>query len=322
MVNELFLFTPVAAFALDCLLGELPNRFHPVVGMGTIISRFELIFYYAKDSKYVKFLKGGFVVLLTLATITMVTLLLLWLASLVNSTCYYSINCLLLYFTIAPKSLATTGQEIMTALQLHNIEFAREKVRMIVGRETQQLDESEITRATIETIAENIVDGVISPLFYFFVGGTILAVLYRCVNTMDSMMGYKNKKYIYFGRIAARLDDLMNYVPARLTFLLLVLSAMILRFDFKKAWRIGLRDAAKHPSPNGGYAEAPVAGALHIRLGGENYYEGIPEFRAYMGDADELLPPRHIQDTIRLMYGSIVIGLTGSVLFVFLWEIV
>lgn len=137
---------------------------------------------------------------------------------------------------------------------------ARKRVGWIVGRETEQLDAGEISRATVETIAENTTDGIIAPLFFFAIGGMPLAVLYRAANTMDSMLGYKNEKYLYFGRAAARLDDVLSYIPARITGLLFVVSAGFLGFDVRHALAVMRRDAAKHPSPNGGYAEAPMAG--------------------------------------------------------------
>lgn len=182
--------------------------------------------------------------------------------------------------------------------------MARIKVGQIVGRDTKHLDSPEVTRATVETIAENTVDGIISPLFFFALGGLPLAVVYRAANTLDSMIGYKNDRYLYFGRVAARVDDVLNYIPARLTGLLLIAVAAILGYDAKQAWAIMRRDAKKHPSPNGGYAEATVAGALGIRLGGHNRYFGKDTFREYMGDAGRELEPIHIKQTIRLMYGS------------------
>ena len=180
--------------------------------------------------------------------------------------------------------------------------MARFKVGWIVGRDTDNLTEGEATRATVETISENIVDGIISPLFYFFIGGLPLAVAYRAANTMDSMIGYKNDKYLFFGRAAALADDVWNYIPARLTGLMLVAAAFLLGLDWRGAWKIMRRDAAKHPSPNGGWTESTVAGALGVRLGGLNYYFGKPSFRTYMGDPVHALEANHISLAIRMMY--------------------
>ena len=221
----------------------------------------------------------------------------------------YGVQALLLSFTISPRSLAAAGKEIQQYLWADDLAEARKKVGWIVGRDTQSLDASEVTRATVETIAENIVDGIIAPFFFFFLGGVPLAVAYRAANTMDSMIGYKNDKYLYFGRAAARLDDVLNYIPARITGILLVLAAGILRLDMKNSWRIMRRDAAQHPSPNGGFPEAATAGALGIRLGGMNSYFGKPHFRAYMGDPLETLAAPHITGAIRLMYTATVLFL-------------
>ena len=188
------------------------------------------------------------------------------------------------------------------------MEQARFKVGWIVGRDTQRLDEREVTRATVETVAENIVDGIISPLVYFAIGGAPLAFLYRAVNTLDSMVGYKNDKYLYFGRVAARVDDVFNYVPARLTGVLLVIAAFLLGYNAKGAAKMIWRDAAKHPSPNSGIAEAGVAGALGVRLGGLNYYGGVASQRAYMGDEVNRLSAVYIQKTVYMMYVATVIG--------------
>ena len=219
------------------------------------------------------------------------------------------VSAFLLSFTISPKSLAKAGREIYVLLARDDLAGARKRVGWIVGRDTEELDESEVARATVETIAENTVDGVIAPLFFFVIGGVPLAFLYRAANTMDSMIGYKNEKYLYFGKAAAKLDDVLNYIPARITAVLFIVSAWLLGFDSRNAMRMMQRDAAKHPSPNGGYAEATVAGALHIRLGGINSYFGKKSFRAYMGEAIERTAPKHIMESIRMMYTATVLFL-------------
>jgi adenosylcobinamide-phosphate synthase len=174
---------------------------------------------------------------------------------------------------------------------------------MVVGRDTGRLDEAEVTRATVETVAENITDGIVSPLFFAALGGVPLAFAYRAVNTLDSMVGYKNDRYLAFGWASARFDDLCNYLPARLTAFFLLLAAFLLPgFSARGAAEALMRDARKHPSPNSGYAEATVAGAMGIRLGGCNYYFGQPSWRAYMGEERERLAARHIKKTIAMMY--------------------
>ena len=303
---------PILAFILDMILGDPRSNLHPVVLIGRVISFFEAVFYKDTDNDTKKLWYGGITVGFILLTIYIITSLILWLAGLINEWVYYLVEVVLVYVTISPRSLGGAGFEITQLLKQGFIDDARKRVSWIVGRDTEDLDESEITRATVETIAENTVDGIVAPLFFFLIAGPIGSILYRTANTMDSMMGYKNDKYMYFGRVAARLDDILNWIPARITFLLFVITAFIMRFDAPEALRIGLRDAWKHPSPNGGYAEAPVAGALHIRLGGFNQYFNKRTFREYMGDPKETMNRLHITRTIYMMYGATFLAILIS----------
>ena len=297
------MMTAIIAFLVDTIIGDPNSRWHPVVLMGKFIGILEKRFYQKEDSDGKKFTLGAVLVLITLlvsyeaaAAVMMLSYRIPW--SLGSAV----VGGVLLSFTISPRSLARAGKGIYTLLILGELEEARRKVGWIVGRDTENLDDSEIARAAVETIAENTVDGIIAPLFFFIIGGVPLAVLYRAANTMDSMIGYKNDKYLYFGRAAAKLDDALNYIPARITGVLFIFAAWVLGFDYKNAYRVMLRDAEKHPSPNGGYAEATVAGALHVRLGGVNSYFGKKHFRAYMGDVIEMIAPKHIMESIRMMY--------------------
>ena len=278
--------------------------------MHNLISALEKILRRDNDTSTKKIFTGGLLVCLVVSVALVIGFGLEFFAQQVPSlAAQIFIQALALSFMISPRSLAEAGYEIYNLLESKNLIKAREKVGWIVGRDTQNLNEAEVTRATVETVAENTVDGIISPLFYFAIGGLPLAVAYRAINTMDSMLGYRNEKYLYFGRVAARLDDIANFIPARLTGLLFIGAAIILRLDFKNAFKMMMRDARKHPSPNGGWAEATVAGALNIRLGGTNYYFGKPHFRAYMGDPEETLEAAHILGTIRLMYSATILFL-------------
>ncbi len=300
----------ILAFALDCLIGDPRSSLHPVVLMGKLISLFEGILYHEQDSDRKKLLCGLVLMICVLTVAYAAAEGLLWLAGLSGSAyVVMAVQAVALSFMISPRNLAEAGREIRDYLLDGNLEMARFKVGWIVGRDTDKLTEGEATRATVETISENTVDGVISPLFYFFVGGLPLAVAYRAANTMDSMVGYKNDKYLFFGRAAARADDLWNFIPARITGIMLVASAFLLGLDWRGAWRILRRDASKHPSPNGGWTESTVAGALGIRLGGLNYYFGKPSFRTYMGDPVYELGARHISLAIRMMYTTTVMFL-------------
>lgn len=302
------MLTGIIAFLIDTIIGDPRTKYHPVVLMGKLIALLEHCFYRADDSDNKKFVMGIMLVIITLLISYEVAAAIMLLSyQLPFSWGSAAVGGLLLSFTISPNSLAKAGKGIYALLIMGELTEAREKVGWIVGRDTKDLDDAEIARATIETIAENTVDGIIAPLFFFVLGGVPLAVLYRAANTMDSMIGYKNEKYLYFGRGAAKLDDVLNYIPARITAMLFLFSALILGFDYQNAYRIMQRDAAKHPSPNGGYAEATMAGALHIRLGGMNSYFGRKSFRAYMGDAMILIAPQHIMAAIRMMYTATVL---------------
>ena len=300
----------VVAFLIDALIGDPRSRLHPVVLIGNLISLLEKLLRRDLDSPTKKILKGGVLVSVVVTVALLVGLGIEVLMQDVPSlAAQIFIQALVLSFMISPRSLGDAGREIYYLLEREDLARARQKVGWIVGRDTQNLNEAEVTRATVETVAENTVDGIISPLFYFAVGGLPLAIAYRAINTMDSMLGYKNDKYLYFGRVAARLDDVANFIPARLTGLLFICAAVVLNLDYKNALKMMRRDARKHPSPNGGWAEATVAGALRIRLGGMNYYFGKPHFRAYMGEPEENLEAVHILGAIRMMYTATILFL-------------
>lgn len=307
----------VVAFLIDALIGDPRSKFHPVVLIGNLISTLEKFLRHDLDNPIKKILKGGVLVCIVVISSLLVGALIEFFTKDIPSyAAQIFIQALVLSFMISPRTLGDAAREIYFLLDRENLARAREKVGWIVGRDTQNLNEAEITRATIETVAENTVDGIISPLFYFAIGGLPLAVAYRAINTMDSMLGYKNEKYFYFGRVAARFDDIANFIPARLTGMLFICAAMILKLDYKNAFKMMKRDAAKHPSPNGGWAEATVAGALNIRLGGMNYYFGEPHFRAYMGEPHENLEAVHILGAIRMMYTATILFLTFAYLLV------
>lgn len=310
------MITAVLAFLADALIGDPRSRLHPVVLIGGLIASLERSLYHEGDSDSRKLWAGGLLAVTVLLLVYNITACLLQLVHLVsNQYVAVLIETVLLSFTISPRSLASAGREIYGYLEKGDMENARYKVGWIVGRDTEKLSSGEVARATVETVAENTVDGVIAPLFFFVLGGVPLAFMYRAANTLDSMVGYKNDKYLYFGRVSARIDDVLGYIPARITGLLFVLSAALLRLDWRNSWKMLRRDAAKHPSPNGGWAEASAAGALDIRLGGYNSYFGRESFRAYMGEPIEELAPKHILGCTQLMY-------TATILFLLIMHII
>ena len=291
------------ALLFDMVVGDPRSSLHPVALIGQMIAWFERRLLVLGDSPALKKIKGALLVFLVLAiSYGVVYEFMRIVKNALPPMAAVFIEALLLSFTISPRSLTGAGREIQEQLVDENLTEARRLVGQIVGRDTQALGEREITRATVETMAENIVDGIISPLFFAWIGGVPLAYLYRAVNTMDSMLGYRNERYGDFGMAAARTDDVFNFVPARITGGLIVIAAFILRFDPLGAARAIWRDAAKHPSPNSGFSEAGVAGALGVQLGGLNYYGGVASHRATMGEPLEELNATHIPRTALMVY--------------------
>lgn len=309
----------LTAFLLDLLVGDPRWIPHPVVLIGKAIEILERLSRRISQNAVALKITG----VLTAAAIVAGSWGLTWLlARWVFNFNYWAgavLSVWLISTTIAARGLAGAAGEIYILLQSGNLDEARRKVGMIVGRDTGNMESGCVIRASVETVAENIVDGVVAPLFYAFIGGAPLAMAYRAVNTLDSMLGYKNERYINFGMASARLDDIANYIPARLTGLFLLAAVWLFRMDVKGSLGAILRDASGHPSPNSGITEAAVAGALGVRLGGLNYYNGRGSFRAYMGKDLIPLAPGHIKQTVRLMYlSSFIAVLTGVLITYFL----
>ncbi|GBF37268.1 adenosylcobinamide-phosphate synthase CbiB [Leptospira johnsonii] len=224
-----------------------------------------------------------------------------------------------IYTSIALKDLLDHSKDVYSALHENDLEKARIMVGKIVGRDTANLGEPEIVRAGLESVGESLVDGVTAPLFFAALGGPTLAMLYRSINTLDSLFGYKNSTYLKFGWASARMDDLANYIPARLTAPLLCVSSAILGFYPIRSFKIMIRDGRKHPSPNSGLCESALAGALKIQLGGRNYYSGIPSEKPKLGDPDRKLAPNLILDANKIIF---LTSILSSVLFLGLGQVV
>lgn len=290
------------AFLIDMLVGDPPRRTHPVVIMGRGISFLERIFRPACHDRHSERVGGIILAIVLTAGVYSVSRALLQAAGRVSPAVRLLLNVWLLSTTIAARGLFEAAQEVYAPLISGDYSLARKRLSMIVGRDTENLSCQEVVRATVETVAENTSDGVVAPLFYAFVGGAPLALAYKAVNTLDSMVGYKDTRYIHFGWASARLDDVVNFVPARLTGVLLWAAAAALGEDWRRAWRVLRRDGRRHPSPNAGIVEAGMAGALCVRLGGFNRYKGQLSFREYLGDDIERLEPNHIRRAVKLMH--------------------
>ncbi|MDO8445318.1 MAG: adenosylcobinamide-phosphate synthase CbiB [Deltaproteobacteria bacterium] len=304
------------AFLLDLLLGD-PRWFpHPVVIIGRGISLGETILRRFAKVKTAEILAGMILAVIIPVSAFVAVDFIIKLTSHIHHWAGWFAAVLLGYTTIAAKSLYAESRKVAKRLSVGDIQGARKELSYLVGRDTQNLDGREIVRGLVETVAENTSDGVIAPLFYLAIGGPPLAMAYKAVNTLDSMVGYKNERYLYFGRASARLDDLVNYIPARLTALLIAFAAFVLRKDWRGAWKIMLRDRRNHPSPNSGYPEAAVAGALGRRLGGLSYYGGVPSNKPFIGDEHGEFQVIDVKDAGRLMITSSILMVLLSILII------
>ncbi|PIE35109.1 cobalamin biosynthesis protein CobD [candidate division KSB3 bacterium] len=288
------------AVLLDFLTGDPPNFPHPIRWMGALIAAEEnLVRSYARTDRGGR--AGGLlIVLFNLCVAFGVPWLLLRTFRRVSPPTYHVLNVYLLYTCLAARCLRDEAVAVLKALE-QGIKGARHRLSYIVGRETSHLNETEILRATVETVAENTADGVIAPLLYAMIGGAPLALAYKMVNTMDSMLGYKNEKYRVLGFFPAKADDFWNYVPARLSGILMNLSC-VFRFNVKDGFRIMLRDRKNHKSPNCAYPEGAAAGLLGIQLGGDNVYFGEVVRKPTIGDATRPLECQDIRRTIEIMF--------------------
>ncbi|MDE6960919.1 MAG: adenosylcobinamide-phosphate synthase CbiB, partial [Lachnospiraceae bacterium] len=213
------------------------------------------------------------------------------------------------YQLLATRSLKEETMKVYQALKAGDLTGARQAVSMVVGRDTAVLDEAGVTRAAVETVAENTSDGILAPLLFLAIGGAPFGYFYKAVNTMDSMVGYKNDRYLYFGRAAAKFDDVLNYIPARLSAVLMVCAGGLLGMDAGNAFRIYVRDRYNHSSPNSAHTEAVAAGALHIQLAGNAYYFGKLYEKPSIGDPDRPVEYEDIRRANRLLYGTAILGL-------------
>jgi adenosylcobinamide-phosphate synthase len=251
------------------------------------------------------------------------TIALLHAASHIHWTAAAATGIIVVYVSIAPRDLFNHANAVYKALMHDSLDNARSKVAMIVGRDTANLDKKEITRAAVETVAESLVDGVTAPLFYALLFGPAGAFTYRVINTLDSMFGHKNERYLYFGWASARIDDAANYLPSRITAPFIWLASCILRYNVKNSIYIFFRDKRKHHSPNSGLSEAAFAGSLDICVGGLNYYDGIPDQKPIIGDPVRELEPSDIRRANMLMISTtLVFTFFGIIIHYFIMKVI
>lgn len=299
-----------AGFILDCIFGDPHWRFHPICIIGNLISSLEDPLRGAfKKNERGEAAAGTVMVLIVCITVTAVSVAISAAAYHISPWLYMICESLMCWFIIAARSLKKESMRVYYALEKGSLEDSRNAVSMIVGRDTAALDRSGVIKAAVETVAENTSDGVIAPMIYTAIGGAPLGFLYKAINTMDSMVGYKNERYIRFGRAAAKLDDIVNFIPSRISGALMVFSAYIMRMDGAGARRIFKRDRLKHASPNSAQTEAACAGALGVQLAGDAYYFGKLYKKEYIGDDTRDVEPEDIVLANRLMYTASVTAL-------------
>lgn len=305
------------AVIIDFLIGDPVYPYHPIRIMGRIIRCEEKFVRAYSDSNRELFWGGLFMLLFNLAIASGVVNLVLFFS---NRILYTIISVYLIYSSIAARDLIKSANRVKLALH-GPIDEARHALSMIVGRDTTKLNREEIVRATVETVAENTSDGIIAPLFYIFLLGPAGGMMYKFVNTMDSTIGYRDERYEYLGKAAAIFDDVVNFIPARITGLLFVAGAFILGYDYKNAFDIMIRDASKHASPNAGYPEAAVAGMLNVRLGGPSTYHGVMEQKAYLGDDNRTIEMEDITRANRIAILSEIIFVLCIIIIKIFWRL-
>lgn len=289
----------LTAYVLDLIFGDPRWLPHPVKGIGWLIRKLEPCFRtLIKTDRF-----SGTIFAFTVISLTwFITFMIIQGAGCLNRFLGWVISVFFIYSALAIKDLKVELMRVVYALEKKDLVLARRNLSMVVGRDTANLNEKEIIRAAVETVAESTVDGIISPLFFAFLGGAPLVLAYKAISTLDSMVGYKNERYKDFGWASARIDDLANFIPARIAVFFLVSASWLTGHNAKAALKITLRDRKNNPSPNSGIPEAAVAGALGVQLGGLNFYNSFPAQKPFIGDNLYPLAVKHIRESIRIAY--------------------
>lgn len=313
---EIHVIAVIIGFLLDLCFGDPYWMPHPVRLMGWLIQTLETIIRKLLYGNHKRECLAGTILAFLVLGITMgFSGSILYLAGMFHPLARLAVESIFCYQLLAAKSLKDESMKVYHALKDGNVERARTAVSMIVGRDTKKLSDVGITKAAVETIAENTSDGVVAPLFYMMLGGAVLGFAYKAVNTMDSMIGYKNDRYLYFGRTAAKLDDFFNLIPARLAALFMIIASFVLGFHGIHAIKIYIRDRYQHKSPNSAHTEAVCAGALDIQLAGDAYYFGILNEKPTIGDDLKPVEYEDIRYANRLLYGTAVAAIVIMTLF-------
>ena len=316
------LYALILGFFLDLFIGDPHDFPHPVVLIGKLIDVTEkgMRKIFPKTVRGENF-AGAAIWLIVVIVSTALPTLLLWLAYGVSRWLGLALETIMCAQILATKSLRQESMKVYQALQTGDLEKARHAVSMIVGRDTQRLDEAGVARAAVETVAENTSDGIIAPMLFLAIGGAPLGFFYKAVNTMDSMLGYVEMPYKNVGLVPAKMDDLFNFLPARISALLMLAAGALLGMDGKNGWKIFKRDRYNHASPNSAQTESVCAGLLGLRLAGDAWYHGVLHKKKYIGDPLREIEPEDIPKACRLLYATAFLGLLvfGTVKFLILF---
>lgn len=306
----LTLLAIASGFILDLIFGDPHWLPHPICLIGNLIAYMEKFLRRISGSNEGNLLVGGLllVIIVTTVSFSVPFFILKWVGS-ISPLFAFVLETIMFYQIFATKCLEDESMKVYKELKNGDLTAARKQLSWIVGRDTQKLSAEEVTKAAVETVAENTADGIVAPMFFMFIGGAPLAFLYKSINTMDSMVGYKNEKYLYFGRCAAKLDDIVNYIPSRLAGIFMIAASFFLNYDYKAAAKIFMRDRYNHLSPNSAQTESACAGALNIQLGGGHFYFGKFVLKDTIGDDIRPVKADDIKSMNSLMYLTAIISL-------------
>lgn len=293
-----------AAFILDMIFGDPHTGMHPICLIGNLIAILDSALNKENVNRNRRIARGALTAAAVIVISTAFPLIIEIISFNINIWLFFAAETVMDYFVIAAKSLKKESMLVCAAMEAGDTEGARRAVSMIVGRDTKVLDKEGIIKAAVETVAENSSDGVIAPVFYTALCGAAGGFFYKSVNTMDSMLGYINDRYEAFGKAAARLDDVLNYIPSRLSALFIIAAAKFTGLNAAGAWKIFRRDRMKHASPNSAQTESACAGALDVRLAGNAWYGGVLHEKPYIGDDIRPIEPEDIRKACRLMYAA------------------
>lgn len=304
------LFALLIGFVIDLIVGDPHGIPHPVIGIGKLISFFEKLLRRAfPGSEAGERVAGGILWILVVLISTVIPALLLWLCHWISPWLRLAVESVMCWQILATKSLRDESMKVFYALETGDMEQSRRAVSMIVGRDTQLLDDAGVTRAAVETVAENTSDGIVAPMLFAAIGGAPMGFLYKAINTMDSMLGYIEPPYRNIGLIPAKMDDVVNLIPARLSAFLMLAAGALLGLNVKNGWRIFCRDRYNHASPNSAQTESVCAGLLELQLAGDARYHGVLHRKKYIGDPLREIGHRDIPCVCRLLYVTALLAL-------------